>query len=46
MGIYYINRLINRGPQGRAIEPSGHHTPNRPLAAAHEAAREAMQPGS
>src|SRR5947199_378987 len=46
MGLYYINRLIVRGPQGSAIEPSGHDTPNRPLAAAHDAAREAMQPGA
>jgi cytochrome bd ubiquinol oxidase subunit I len=45
MGLYYINRLIVRGPQGRAIEPSSHDTPSRPLAAAHDAAREAMQPG-
>ena len=21
MGIYYINRLINKGPEGRAVEP-------------------------
>jgi cytochrome d ubiquinol oxidase subunit I len=45
MGIYYINRLINRGPQGRAIEPSTQDTPNRPLSAANEAAREAIQAG-
>jgi len=45
MGLYYINRLIVRGPQGRAIEGSTHDTPNRPLAAAHDAGREAMQPG-
>ena len=44
MGIYYINRLIARGPQGRAIEaPQG--LPNRPLSAAGDAAREALQPG-
>src|SRR4051795_13037525 len=45
MGLYYINRLIVRGPQGRVIEGSTHDTPNRPLAAAHDAGREAMQPG-
>src|SRR5947209_3587077 len=45
MGLYYINRLIVRGPQGRAVEASSHDTPNRPLAAAHDAGREAMQPG-
>ena len=45
MGLYYINRLIVRGPQGRAIEASTRDTPNRPLAAAHDAGREAMQPG-
>jgi cytochrome d ubiquinol oxidase subunit I len=41
MGIYYINRLIVRGPQGHAVEaPQG--TPRRPLSAAGDAAREAM----
>ena len=30
MGIYYINRLIVRGPQGTAIEPP-HAAPGRPL---------------
>jgi cytochrome d ubiquinol oxidase subunit I len=44
MGLYYINRLIVRGPQGRAIEPS-HGAPGSPLSAAGDAAREAMQPG-
>jgi cytochrome bd ubiquinol oxidase subunit I len=33
MGIYYINRLINVGPQG-AIEPPSPGLPNRPLTAA------------
>ncbi len=36
MGIYYINRLINGGPQGRAIEHA-EGLPNRPLMAAGEA---------
>jgi cytochrome d ubiquinol oxidase subunit I len=44
MGIYYINRLIVRGPQGKAIE-APHAVPGRPLAAAHDAADEAMQTG-
>jgi cytochrome d ubiquinol oxidase subunit I len=39
MGIYYINRLINGGPQGRAIEES-ESLPSRPIAAAHGAAGE------
>ncbi|WP_309083568.1 cytochrome ubiquinol oxidase subunit I [Chelativorans sp.] len=39
-GIYYINRLINRGPQGQATAGAG-GLPNRPLSAAEEAAREA-----
>jgi cytochrome bd ubiquinol oxidase subunit I len=43
MGLYYINRLIVRGPQGRAIEPPDHI--GTPLSAAGGAAREAMQPG-
>jgi len=44
MGIYYINRLIAKGPQGSAVEsPRG--VPNRPLSSAHDAGREAIQPG-
>ena len=31
MGIYYINRLIARGPEGPAIEPPSTGTPARPL---------------
>jgi cytochrome d ubiquinol oxidase subunit I len=42
MGIYYINRLIARGPQGRAIEPLPTGTPSRPLSSAHDAGREAL----
>ena len=44
MGIYYINRLINKGPEGRVIEPS-EALPSRPLSAAEGAAREAMTRG-
>jgi cytochrome d ubiquinol oxidase subunit I len=40
MGIYYINRLIVRGLEGRAIEDAA-ALPNRPFAAAEAAAREA-----
>ena len=44
MGIYYMNRLINRGPQGHAAaEPEG--LPNRPIAAAGDAGREAFGGG-
>jgi cytochrome d ubiquinol oxidase subunit I len=44
MGIYYINRLIARGPQGSAIEPpvGGFR---RPLSVAADAAREAQRGG-
>ena len=43
-GIYYINRLIARGPQGRAVEaPTG--LPTRPLSAARDAGREALASG-
>jgi cytochrome d ubiquinol oxidase subunit I len=45
MGIYYINRLIARGPQGSAVAPPGKDTPGRPLGSAADAAREAFQPG-
>jgi cytochrome bd ubiquinol oxidase subunit I len=36
IGIYYINRLIHRGPQGPALEPPPlpRSLPNRPLSAA------------
>lgn len=46
MGIFYINRLINRGPIGEAIEAAA-GLPNRPMSAAEEAAREATgrEPG-
>ncbi len=40
MGIYYINRLIEHGPQGRAVEPPSTGLPGRPLSAAADAARE------
>lgn len=40
MGIYYINRLINRGPMGEATETAA-GVPNRPISAAEEATREA-----
>ena len=38
-GIYYINRLIARGPQGRVVEPPV-GVPTRPLSSAHGAGRE------
>jgi len=42
MGIYYINRLIKKGPEGRALEePAG--LPSRPLTGAEEAARAAIE---
>src|SRR5262245_49902923 len=43
-GIYYINRLIARGPQGRAVEAPA-ASPARPLSAAHDAGREALASG-
>jgi cytochrome d ubiquinol oxidase subunit I len=45
MGIYYINRLINRGPQGEALETPKKGAPNRPLSGAQDAAREATDSG-
>ncbi len=44
MGIYYINRLIAKGPEGRAVEPPEMGTPIRPLSSAIEAGREIMSP--
>lgn len=42
MGIYYINRLIVRGPGGAAVAPPSEDRPTRPIAAAHSAGREAL----
>lgn len=39
-GVYYINRLIAKGPKGAATEPPL-GVPNRPISAAEEATREA-----
>jgi cytochrome bd ubiquinol oxidase subunit I len=44
MGIYYINRLIAKGPEGRAAEPPETGTPVRPLSSAAEAGREILSP--
>jgi cytochrome d ubiquinol oxidase subunit I len=41
MGIYYINRLIAKGPQGSLVEPPQRGSPTRPLSSAADAAREA-----
>ena len=41
MGIYYINRLIAKGPQGRAVEGS-EGLPSRPLTAVEGAAGDAI----
>jgi cytochrome d ubiquinol oxidase subunit I len=41
MGIFYINRLIAKGPEGRAVDVS-EGFPNRPLMAAEGAASDAM----
>jgi len=42
MGIYYINRLIEKGPVGASVRPS-EGVPSRPLSAAEEAAHEAIE---
>jgi cytochrome d ubiquinol oxidase subunit I len=42
MGIHYMNRLINNGPQDHAPPKDEEALPNRPLAAAHEAGRSAL----
>ena len=41
-GIYYINRLIEYGPKGAAVETPD-ALPSRPLSAAGEAAHEAIE---
>jgi cytochrome d ubiquinol oxidase subunit I len=48
MGILYINRLIEKGPEGKSIEPEGppeDSLGSRPLAAAQDAARNALKSG-
>jgi cytochrome d ubiquinol oxidase subunit I len=42
MGVYYINRLIEKGPTGASVKPS-EGVPSRPLSAAEEAAHEAIE---
>jgi cytochrome d ubiquinol oxidase subunit I len=42
MGVYYINKLIEKGPSGAAEKPS-EGVPSRPLSAAEDAAREAIE---
>jgi cytochrome d ubiquinol oxidase subunit I len=44
MGIYYINRLIDRGPEGRAAEPPELGSPARPLSSVVDAGREILSP--
>jgi cytochrome bd ubiquinol oxidase subunit I len=44
-GIYFINRLIARGPEGPSAEPPQTGTPVRPISAAAEAGREALSVG-
>ena len=47
MGIYYINRLIEKGPEGAAAEREAKETAgaNRPFSAASDAARDAVGKG-
>ncbi len=45
MGIYYINRLIDKGPEDRVIQPE-EGVPSRPLSGAGDAARDAIRKGS
>ena len=44
MGIYYINRLIAKGPEGRAVEPPERARRYGRLSSAAEAGREIMSP--
>jgi cytochrome d ubiquinol oxidase subunit I len=41
-GIYFINRLIERGPAGATEDSTPDGTPNRPISAAADAGREAL----
>jgi cytochrome d ubiquinol oxidase subunit I len=40
MGIYYINRMIAKGPEGRIVQPAERGLPSRPLSGAEETAEE------
>ena len=42
MGVLYINRLIEKGPDGKAVQPE-EGVPNRPMSAAHDATRSAIR---
>jgi len=48
VGVYYINRLINRGPHGAAVAPPHlpEGLPSRPLATAHDSIAAAETPGA
>lgn len=45
MGVYYINKLIEKGPSGAAAAPPD-GVPSRPLSAAERATREAIKAGA
>jgi cytochrome bd ubiquinol oxidase subunit I len=47
IGIYYIRRLIRRGPGGATLEPAPfpEGLPNRPLSTAQESTRESVRVG-
>ena len=42
-GIYYINRLIRKGPDDRGTHEPDEGLPNRPISAAHDAGKEALK---
>lgn len=44
VGVYYINRLINKGPSPAIIAPPTHGAPGRPISAAEEAVEGALEP--
>ncbi len=45
-GIYYINRLIHKGPIKTILGPEDHGTPNRPISGAESAGREVLGSGA
>jgi cytochrome d ubiquinol oxidase subunit I len=45
MGIYYINRLIAKGPEVTAPQAAESGTPSRPISSAHDAGRGALAHG-
>ena len=45
-GVYYINRLIHKGPDKSVLKPEDHGSANRPISGAESAGREVLGSGA